>query len=191
MPKQKFGEEEVLGAALEVVREQGYEVLSARVIAEKTGCSVQPIYSLFGDMDGLIIALYEYARKWVTNYNTQHANDGENLFESNGLTHLRLAREESKLFTFMYLSPFLGARSLEDLYLSVSQPGVEDCIVELGHLSHEAAHELYLNMIVFTHGLAVLLASGMDIPEDELAERVFIAFKAFCIAVGGKPKQSR
>lgn len=191
MPKQKFGEKEVLGAALEVVREQGHEVLSARVIAEKAGCSVQPIYSLFGDMDGLIAALYEFARAWVTNYNAQHADDGENLFESNGLTHLRLAREESKLFAFMYLSPYLGARSLEDLYLSVSQPGVEDCIVELGHLSREAAHELYLNMIVFTHGLAVLLASGMDIPEDELAERVFVAFKAFCIAVGGKPRQNR
>jgi AcrR family transcriptional regulator len=191
MPPQRFGKKEVLDAALEIVRERGHEVLSARVVAERAGCSVQPIYSLFGDMDGLMHALYEHARSWVTAYNAEHANDGENLFESNGLTHLRLAREESQLFTFLYLSPYMGAHSLEDLYLSVSQPGVEDCIVELGHLSHEAAHELYLNMIVFTHGLAVLLASGIDFPEDELANRIFIAFQAFAIAVGGKPKQTR
>lgn len=191
MPQQRFGREEVLDAALEIVRERGHEVLSARVVADRAGCSVQPIYSLFGDMDGLMRALYEHARAWVTAYNTEHANDGENLFESNGLTHLRLAREESRLFAFLYLSPFMEAHSLEDLYLSVSQPGVEDCIVELGHLDPQAAHELYLNMIVFTHGLAVLLAAGIDIPQDELADRIFIAFKAFAIAVGGKPKQKR
>ena len=191
MPPQRFGREEVLDAALEVVRERGHEVLSARVVAERAGCSVQPIYSLFGDMDGLVHALYEHARAWVTAYNVEHANDGENLFESNGLAHLRLAREESQLFTFLYLSPYLGTRSLDDLYLSVSQPGVEECIVELGHLNHDAAHELYLNMIIYTHGLAVLLASGADIPDDELADRIFVAFQAFAVAVGGKPKRKR
>lgn len=189
MPQQKFGREEVLDAALEIVRERGHEVLSARVVAERAGCSVQPLYSLFGDMDGLMCALYEHARAWVTAYNAEHANDGENLFESNGLTHLRLAREESQLFSFLYLSPYMKAHSLDDLYLSVSQPGVEECIMELGHLGPQAAHELYLNMIVYTHGLAVLLAAGTDIPDKELADRVFIAFRAFAIAVGGKPKQ--
>ena len=191
MPQQRFGRDAVLDAALEIVRERGHEVLSARIVAERAGCSVQPIYSLFGDMDGLMRALYEHARTWVTAYNAEHANDGENAFESNGLTHLRLAREESQLFAFLYLSPYMGARSLEDLYLSVSQPGVEECIMTLGHLDAKAAHELYLNMIVYTHGLAVMLAAGIDIPQEELAERVFIAFKAFAIAVGGKPKEHR
>ena len=60
-------------------------------------------------------------------------------------------------------------------------------IIELGHLDAAAAHELYLNMIVYTHGLAVVIAAGADIPLDELAERMYIAFCAFAIAVGGHP----
>ena len=191
MPSQRFNRENVLDAALDLVRERGFEALSARLVAERAGCSVQPIYSLFGDMEGLMRALYEHARAWVIAYNAEHADDGENAFESNGLSHLRLAREESQLFAFLYLSPYLGAHNLDELYQSVSQPGVEECIMQLGHLSAEAAHELYLNMIVYTHGLAVMLAAGIDIPQDELADRVFIAFKAFAIAVGGKPKQKR
>ena len=95
------------------------------------------------------------------------------------------------LFAFLYLSPYLDTRNLDELYRSVSQPGVEECIMELGHLDAAAAHELYLNMIVYTHGLAVLLCAGADIPDDELADRVFIAFQAFAIAVGGSPKESR
>ena len=59
--------------------------------------------------------------------------------------------------------------------------------MQLGHLSAEAAHELYLNMIIYTHGLAVLLCSGAQLSEAELAERSLTAFKAFAIAVGGKP----
>ncbi len=191
MPAVRFNQESVLDAALDLVRERGYDVLSARVIAEHAGCSVQPIYSQFGDMEGLMRALYAHACAWVTAYNAEHADDGENLFESNGLTHLRLAREEPQLFTFLYLSPYLGVHNLDELYQTVSQPGVEERIMELGHLSAEAAHELYLNMIVYTHGLAVLVCSGAEFSEDVLADRVFTAFKAFAIAVGGNPKESR
>ncbi|MDO4851246.1 MAG: TetR/AcrR family transcriptional regulator [Actinomycetota bacterium] len=191
MPAQRFDRESVLDAALGLVRERGYDALSTRAVAERAGCSVQPIYSLFGDMEGLMQALYEHARAWVTAFNEEHAGDGENLFESNGLAHLRLAREEPLLFAFLYLSPYLDTRNLDELYRSVSQPGVEECIMELGHLDAAAAHELYLNMIVYTHGLAVMLCAGADIPDDELADRVFIAFQAFAIAVGGSPKESR
>ena len=191
MPIQKFDRESVLDAALDLVRERGYDALSARTVAERAGCSVQPIYSLFGDMEKLMQALYEHARAWVSRYHAEHAGDGANPFESNGLAHLQLAREEPQLFTFLYLSPYLGTHSLDELYKSVSQPGVEECIMELGHLDAEAAHELYLNMIVYTHGLAVLLCSGAEFSEAELADRIFIAFKAFAIAVGGKPKQSQ
>lgn len=191
MPAQKFNRESVLDAALGLVRERGYESLSARTVAESAGCSVQPIYSLFGDMESLMRSLYEHARSWVTAYNAEHANDGANLFQSNGLTHLRLAREESQLFAFLYLSPYLGTHGLDELYQSVSQPGVEECIMELGGLSAQAAHELYLNMIVYTHGLAVLLCSGAEFSEAELGERIYTAFKAFVIAVGGNPEGSR
>ena len=191
MPSLRFDRRIVLDAALDLVRERGYDALSARAVAERAGCSVQPIYSLFGDMEGLMRALYEHARAWVTAYNAEHAGDGENLFESNGMAHLRLAREEPQLFTFLYLSPYLGTHSLDELYRSVSQPGVEECIMELGHLGKAAAHELYLNMIVYTHGLAVLVCSGAEFAEDELADRVFTAFQAIAIAVGGKPKESR
>lgn len=190
MPPTKFGREEVLDAALQIVRERGHDVLSARAVAECAGCSVQPIYSLFGDMDGLMRELYEYARAWVTAYNAAHAHDGENLFASNGLAHLRLAREEPQLFAFLYLSPYLGVGSLADLYASVSQPGVEECIVELGYLSPASARELYLNMIIFTHGLAVMLASGARVSDEELSDRVAVAFRAFALAAGGKPAPS-
>ena len=139
MPEQKVGRETVLDAALGLLRERGETALSARTVAERAGCSVQPIYSLFGDMRGLVRALYDHARAWVAAYNREHVDDGRNAFEANGLSHLRLARTERHLFQFLYLSPHMEATSFAEVYESVAINGVQQCIEELGHLSPAAA----------------------------------------------------
>ncbi len=176
MPEQRITREAVLDAALAVVRERGEAAPSARTVAERAGCSVQPIYSLFGDMNGLVRELYDHARTWVAAYNLEHEKDGANAFESNGLAHLRLARTERNLFRFLYLSPHMNAESFQDVYESVALPGVQRCIEELGHLSPEAARTLYLHMIVYTHGMATMIASGARISDEELHERLDEAF---------------
>lgn len=179
MPEQRVTKEMVLDAALALVREQGEGPLSARAIAERTGCSVQPIYSLFGDMQELVRQLYDYARRWVVNYNRQNRDLGKNAFEANGFAHLRLAQTEAPLFRFLYLSPHMNAQSFEDVYQSVALVEVERCIEDLGHLSPSAAHELYLNMIVYTHGMATLLTCGMQFDDEELRTRLDVAFRGF------------
>lgn len=183
MPKQCVARETVLDAALCIVRSKGEAALSARAIAEVAGCSVQPIYSLFGDMPGLVGELYDHARAWVAAYNRDHAHDGANLFESNGFSHLRLAKTETNLFRFLYLSPHMHPRGFEELYQSVALDGVVECIQELGHLSEKAAHELYLNMIVYTHGMAAMIACGAQFTERELHERIDRSFRAFVCQV--------
>lgn len=183
MPEQRVTKEEVLDAALALVREQGEAALSARAVAQRAGCSVQPIYSLFGDMGELVRQLYDHARAWAEAYHRAHAGDGCNLFESNGLSHLRLAREERPLFHFLYLSPHMEARGFEEVFESVAVDGVLQCIEELGGLSPEAARTLYLHMIVYTHGMAAMLATGADFDDGELHERMDEAFRGLLASV--------
>jgi AcrR family transcriptional regulator len=187
MPEQKISKETLLEAALELVRTKGESSLSARTIAEAAHCSVQPIYSLFNDMQGLATELYEYARQWVRRYNLDNANIGSNLFQSNGFVHLQLASTERNLFHFLYLSRHMQAHSIEEMFTSISLDGVEECIQELGGLSPENAHELYLNMIIYSHGLASMLAIGASFSAQELAERIDIAFRSFVSLIGRKP----
>ena len=179
MPEQRVTREAVLDAALAVVREQGEAALSARSVAQRAGCSVQPIYSLFGDMG----ELYGHARAWVAAYNREHEHDGCNAFESNGLAHLRLAREERPLFHFLYLSPHMEATGFKEVYESVAVDGVQACIEELVNLSPEAARELYLDMIVYVHGMAAMLATGAQLSDEELRERMDRAFRGFVALV--------
>ena len=183
MREQRVAKEAVLDAALGIVREQGEAALSARAVAQRAGCSVQPIYSLFGNMGELMRRLYEHARAWAQTFHREHAGDGRNPFESHGLSHLRLAREERLLFHFLYLSPPMGAAGFEDVYESVAVDGVQRCVEELGGLSPEEARKLYLHMIVYVHGMAAMLATGAEFDDDELCERMDEAFHGLLASV--------
>jgi AcrR family transcriptional regulator len=187
MPEVRFSEENVLDSALDLVRKQGYRTLSARSVANAAGCSVQPLYSRFGGMDGLMKALYEHARTWVIEYNKEHAADADNSFAANGRSHIRLAQEERNLFEFLYLSPYMPAESIDSLFESVSQPGVQEGIAKRGGVSMDRAHELYVNMIVYTHGLASMIACGASFSDDELEPLMDNAFYAFAASAGIAP----
>ena len=50
-PKVKFTREEIIRAALDIVRETGPEGLTARSLAARLGCSVKPIFGLFRSME--------------------------------------------------------------------------------------------------------------------------------------------
>ena len=50
-PRNKFTREEMVDAALRVVRAKGMEALTAKAIAEELGISTQPVFTCFNTMD--------------------------------------------------------------------------------------------------------------------------------------------
>ena len=50
-PKNKFTREEMVEAALRVVRKKGIDALTAKALAEELGTSTQPVFTCFGTMD--------------------------------------------------------------------------------------------------------------------------------------------
>ena len=50
-PNTLFQKEEILTAALKLVREKGEKALTARALAAELGCSVKPIFGLFRNME--------------------------------------------------------------------------------------------------------------------------------------------
>ena len=179
MGRQRFSEDEVLGAALGIVMRDGYKSVTARRVADAAGCSAQPLYSRFGGMEGLMESLYERALEWVAEYNRTHAHDAQTVFASNGLAHIRIAQEKPRLFEFLYHSRYMGAGSIEQLFSRVSQPSMEEEISACYMLTPVAAHALYIDMIVYTHGFASMLAVGARFSDGELMEHLNSAFESF------------
>ena len=50
-PKVKITKEDIINAAIEIVKANGEEAINARNIAATLGCSTQPVFSNFASME--------------------------------------------------------------------------------------------------------------------------------------------
>ena len=179
MPRQKITKEMILNAAFTLLRTQGHEAVNARSIAKQAGCSVQPIYSCYSNMSELMQELFLHTQQYLTGYVEKNA-DKNNYFESIGRCHIGFARDEKYLFCFLFLSKYMGVNSLEGIYRQCARQDVTEDIMKTLSISEASAKRLYLHMMLYTHGIASMIATGAaDIPNQEIHSLSDSAFYAF------------
>ncbi len=172
MPKPKTVERaNVLSAAAEIVRKQGEKGLNARAIAKELGCSTQPVYTLFKNMEELRHALIAEAKERYRAYIEAHFGRTNNLYQSYGMGFVRFAAEEKGMFRFL----FLGEHSNGD-------PFFGDIVREMMRhyrMNEETARAFHADMSVFYFGLAALVNGNSGaLTEEEIAEALDRQFYA-------------
>ena len=125
MPKQRITKETVVNAAFEIARNSGMEQVMVKNIADKIGCSVQPIYSYCKNMEGLRQDVVDQVGIFIRKYVAEHI-DHEDLFASTGRAYICLAKEEPFLFKIFILHQRKGVSSLKDLYEKEAGGGIKD-----------------------------------------------------------------
>ena len=179
MPKQKITKEMVVDAAFELAREYGMEQVMVKNIAEKLGCSVQPIYSYCKSMDGLKKDVMVRVRQFIQNYVAEHI-DVTDMFRSIGRIYVQLAKEEPNVYKMFILQERENISSLDDLYRSETKPNTANFIAEKMNISIEKAKVLHLNMLIYTIGIGTIFASTTPgISAEEIFAQQEVAYKAF------------
>lgn len=102
----KISKETVIDAAVDVLREDGFSAINARSVAKKLGCSTQPIYHSFRNMEELKTALTERAIQMHTqrvreSLRSHEGNDSR--YSSYGMGFVKFAAEEKQFFRWLYL----------------------------------------------------------------------------------------
>ena len=92
-PKNKFTKEEMVAAALHVVREKGIDGLTAKTMADALGTSTQPVFTCFGSMDSARQEVYAAALRVYKGYAGTGLQE-EIPFLGVGMQYIRFAREE-------------------------------------------------------------------------------------------------
>lgn len=187
MPKQKITKEMVVNAAFELAREGGMERVMVKSIAERLGCSVQPIYSYCKNMDGLRNDVAEQARIFIQKFVAARIDPG-NLFRSTGQAYIQIAKEEPHILKIFVFQERKNISSLDDLYLAETNPQVAQAVANELNISLERAKEFHLNMLIYTIGIgAVFSVTKPGIPADEIYAHQEQAYEAFLkIALEGK-----
>ena len=182
----KVSREEIIDAAVDVLRDGGFSAVNARSVAKKLGCSTQPIYFSFRNMDELKAALIERAvqmheQRVRESLRTHEGNDSR--YSSYGMGFVQFAAEEKQLFRWLYLEGEQLGPYQNDILL----PEVIGVIMEEFGYGEGVARRFHQDMIYFTYGLAILANTGhLPLTETELREAFRREFRAL-IAIYGKP----
>lgn len=179
MPKQRITKEMVVNVAFEIARSDGMEQVMVKNIAEKIGCSVQPIYSYCKNMEGLRQDVTLKVCSFIGEYVKTHI-DKDDIFETTGRAYIQLAKEEPHLFKIFILHKRNSIASLEDLYQSETNPHTAEFISKKLGISIGQAKKIHLNMLIYTIGLGTIFSVVTPgISTDEIYEQQEMAYKAF------------
>ncbi len=179
MPKQRLTKEMVVDAAFEIARREGIEKATVKTIAEKLGCSVQPIYSYCRNMDGLRKDVAEKARGFVLEY-VRNAIDKNDLFRSTGRAYVKLAKEEPSLFRLYLFQERKNIASLDDLYRTEANSAVARLLAEQFGIPVSAAKGLHLHMLIYTIGIGTIFSvTAASMSEEEIFCQQEQAYQAF------------
>ena len=182
----KVSKEQIIDAAVDVLRDDGFSAINARSGAKKLGCSTQPIYFSFRNMEELKAALTERAIQM----HTQRVRDSLRIHEGNdsryssyGMGFVKFAAEEKQLFRWLYLE----GEQLGPYQNDVLTSEVISVITEEFGYEEDVARRFHQDMAYFTYGLAILANTDhLHLTEAELREAFRREFRAL-IAIYGKP----
>lgn len=98
--KAQFGHEEILEAAFNMVRENGWNGLSVPAVAKAINCSTMPIYSHFKNVRELEDAVYLKALDFLGQ--CMSSEESGDKWLDHGIGYLRFASEEEHLFRCLF-----------------------------------------------------------------------------------------
>lgn len=179
MPRQRITHEMVVQAAFELARQGGMEVVRVKALAEKLGCSVQPVYSYCQSMDHLRREVTDAAGRYLQQYVQAHAGpDGRP--DNMALAYIRFAKEEPHLYRLYFLREREDVRSLADVFAAEADPKLTQRLALLQQLSPAAARSLHLHLMIYNTGLSFILSAlGSHADIDETARLLGQAHAAF------------
>ena len=150
-PKVKVTKEEIIAAALEILRQKGMEAVNARAVAAALGCSTQPIFSNYSSMGALqhdvLAAGYAEYNRWIE----QQMKEGRYPpYKASGMAYISFARRQSQLFKVLFMRDRTGE----------PQPAEDELTRRIIGLIMKNTYTLHIELWIFIHGIASMLVTG-------------------------------
>lgn len=178
MPKQKVDQKDILKIALQMTREDGFESVNARKVAKRMGFSVQPIYSYFSNMEALKESVCQEAMRFYNHF--IYSRVDKDILLDMARANVAFAKYETNLFKLLFLQKLNGLNSFDDIYEWMGDKQATKQLSEKFSLPEEKIKDVYIMLIVFTHGVATMIATGgANICDEESAVILEKAYNAF------------
>lgn len=164
-PKNKFTKEEMVNAALQVVRLNGIDRLTAKTMADELGTSTQPIFTAFGSMDTVRQEVYDSAIRLYDKYTTAGLKE-KIPFLGVGMQYIRFAWDEPELYRFLFLTQTQNNKYSAMTAMRRLQALVRPTLMNVYRITAEEADIYFRDLWFVVHSLSTLIVTG-DCPYSD------------------------
>ncbi len=182
-PKAKFTKEEIINASVEIIETAGTESLTARNLGDKLGSSARPVFTVFSGMDEVTVAATAFADSLYARY-VEQGLKAPLPFKGVGEGYIRFASEHPKLFRLLFMKENANVADMQNVLqgIEASYDKILNSVRESYGLDANTAKKLYLHIWIYTHGVAVLIATKMcKFTEEQISEMLTTVFTSLLV----------
>lgn len=161
-PKAKFTKEEMISAALAIVREGGMEALTARALGSRLGSSACPVFTVFQNMEEVQEAVQQAVKGVYKGYIKRGLTETP-AFKGVGTQYILFAMQEPKFFQLLFMTEKETVPGLDNV-LPLIDENYEKILLSIEKsygIKGKSAERLYQHLWIYTHGIAALCATNM------------------------------
>lgn len=177
--KESITKKEIAAAAFRMTRSEGLSEVTARKLAAAAGCSTQPIFRVYRNMEEVQTDVLEQATVFFQEFYDNYPKSQAVPFVNLGLAYISFAQKEGNLFQAMFLNGDRKGRTLYELLNGTNG----NVLREIGKAKAEGCKDpqgLFMKMWIFIHGAACMAITGdYDLGITETVGQLVDAYRAF------------
>lgn len=171
--KQSITQEMLKEAAFSLAKTEGIEAVTARKVAQAAGCSTQPIFRAYENMEELQAEVVKMAGDFFSDYYEKAPQKSEKPFVDLAMAYINFAVEYEKLFALLFVSHYKKEISTYEFINGGNKMFVLKELKRMNDVPAKKAGEVFSNLWIFVHGMACMVLNGdFDLSEEECRENV-------------------
>lgn len=167
-----FNKQMILQKTYEFIKDKGIESMNARDLCKYIGCSTQPLFKNFDNMNCLKKELKIYLHDYYDEFIFEIINKDDYLFTIS-YAYAFFALKEANIFKALFMSDLAGTRTIEEVLNSSHNIETVNSIPKQYNLTKRQAEKLYRDVRFYTHGLACQIAcNSILVTEKEIKKLI-------------------
>ena len=168
----------IVKSAVKLINTEGWESLNARSLAKHIGISTKPLYRIYGSMDEIktdvLAEIYHQYDEFINS-----KIDSKKALITLCIAYVEFANDYKNLFISLFLSDNLKWKKIEDVFDEKWNQSTIINLVNKHSFTFDEAKELFLNMWLYSNGLATLIATNqIKLDEEKIMIRLVKIYKS-------------
>ena len=165
--KATISKQDIQKAAFSLASDEGIEQVTARKLAARAGCSTQPIFRVYRNMEELQEDVFRLAVGDFLAFYRVADKRNDIPFVNLGLTYIQYAHKRGNLFRMLFLSDNRFGRSFYEI-INGEDGAVLSEIQKAEKEGCKDPQQLFMRMWIFIHGAASMTLTGdYDLTEEQ------------------------